>query len=439
MQQFRLPKIDAPKLELPLVIGQVIETTKSKLAHRPKLAKLFENCFPNTLATTTKLMDDGTTFVFTGDIPAMWLRDSAEQVMPYIQFAKDDPIVRRIIGGLVRRHMFYIGLDPYANAFNETENGWHWDANDQTDMSDWVWERKYELDSMCFSVRLAYLYWKETGQSDVFDARTKEAFRSILRVWKAEQRHFEQSPYRFMRENCPDIDTLRNDGLGMPVNYTGMTWSGFRPSDDACDYHYNIPSNMFAVVALRQMRELLETVYRDRELAEQARKLEKEIDHGIRMYGTYSHPKYGSIYAFETDGYGNHCLMDDAGTPSLLSIPYIGYVTADDPVYQNTRRFVLSPDNPFYFEGKTAKGVGSPHTPPGYVWHLALTMQGLTSIDPQEMRELIDVLEATDAGTGYMHEGFLADDPNVFTRDWFAWSNSQFSLFVLRALEQGII
>ncbi|GGD47310.1 glycoside hydrolase family 125 protein [Paenibacillus nasutitermitis] len=439
MQQYRLPQIDVPKLDLPPVIRRVMEETEVRLNHRPKLQKLFHNCFPNTLETTTKLLDDGTTFVLTGDIPAMWLRDSVEQVVQYVPFAKEDKELQRIIGGLVKRLMMYIGIDPYANAFNETANHWHWDANDETDMSPWVWERKFELDSLCFPIRLAYLYWKETGRSDIFDNGFKVAMRKIVDLWKTEQRHFEQSPYRFIRHNCPDIDTLSNGGLGMPVNYTGMIWSGFRPSDDACDFHYNIPSNMFAVVSLRQMGEIARYVFRDLAFVEEMAALEKDIQHGIELYGIYNHPKYGKMYAFETDGYGNHCLMDDAGTPNLMSIPYIGYAEVNDEIYQNTRRFILSKDNPYYFEGKAAKGIGSPHTPPDYVWHMAFAMQGLTATRDEELMEMLDVLEATDADSGYMHEGFHADDPSVFTRSWFAWSNSIFSQLVLRALDRGLL
>jgi meiotically up-regulated gene 157 (Mug157) protein len=195
---------------------------------------------------------------------------------------------------------------------------------------------------------------------------------------------------------------------------------------------------MFVVAVLRQMQEIARYVFRDVRFAEEMEKLEEEIEHGIRLYGIYNHPKYGPIYAFETDGFGNYCLMDDAGTPSLMSIPYIGYASVDDPIYRNTRSFILSKDNPYYFEGQAAKGIGSPHTPPDYVWHLALSMQGLTASGDAEMMEMIDLLEATDADTGFMHEGFHADDPATFTRPWFAWSNSMFAMLVYRAMERGL-
>ncbi|KQN97686.1 glycoside hydrolase family 125 protein [Paenibacillus sp. Leaf72] len=439
MEQFRLPKIPLPELALPQAVQQVLEEAEQKLAHRPKLLQLFKNCFPNTLETTTKKMDDGTTFIITGDIPAMWLRDSVEQVIHYVPLAKNDVELQRIISGLIKRHMANIQIDPYANAFNESANDWHWNTTDETDMSPWVWERKFELDSICFSMRLAYAYWKETEQTDIFDSGFKAAMRRIVELWKTEQRHFELSPYRFVRDNGIPTDSLRNSGMGMPVNYTGMIWSGFRPSDDACDFHYNIPANMFAVVTLRQMREMAEWVFRDMAFVKELKQLEDDVEHGIQLYGIYRHPEFGPIYAYETDGFGNYCLMDDAGTPGLLSITYLGYTTADDPIYQNTRKFALSKENPFYYEGKIAKGIGSPHTPPGYIWHMALSMQGITADNDEEKLAMIAMLEATDADTGFMHEGFHSDDPAIFTRKWFAWSNSLFSQLVYRAMKDGLL
>lgn len=439
MEKFRLPKITMPVLPLPPSVQKVLTEAESKLAHRPKLLQLFKNCFPNTLETTTKCLDDGTTFVITGDIPALWLRDSVEQVIHYVPLAKYDPELQAIISGLIKRHIFYVLIDPYANAFNETANDWHWNANDVTDMSPWVWERKFELDSLCFVIRLAHMYWKETGLTDFLDSGFKSAMRSIVDLFKTEQRHQELSPYRFQRNSGVAGDSLRNEGLGMPVNYTGMIWSGFRSSDDACDFHYNVPANMFAVVTLRQMQDFAEWVFRDLDLLAELKELEQEVQRGIELYGIYRHPEFGPIYAYETDGFGNYCLMDDAGTPGLMSIPYLGYTSKDDEIYQNTRRFALSKQNPFYYEGAVAKGIGSPHTPEQYIWHMALSMQGLTAQSKEEKLEMISLLEQTDGGTGYMHEGFHADDPKIFTRNWFAWSNSLFSQLVYKAMEEEIL
>ncbi|MGG0813995.1 glycoside hydrolase family 125 protein [Paenibacillus alvei] len=418
---------------LPQAVLRVMEEAKTKLAHNPKLMEQFLNCFPNTLQTTTKLHDDGTSYVFTGDIPAMWLRDSSAQVRQYMPLAKDDADVRRVIAGLVRKQLKYIQIDPYANAFNEQEvtlDEIH--HRDQTKLNGWVWERKYEIDSLCYPLQLSYLYWKETGDTSLFDGEYKTVAHIIMDLWTTEQRHFAQSPYRFERMDCRKTDTLKNNGMGMPVNYTGMTWSAFRPSDDACTFGYLVPSNMFAVVVLRYLEEIATTVYEDAPFAAKAHALMEEIDEGIQAYGIFHHPKYGKIYAYETDGFGNYNLMDDANVPSLLAIPYLGYTTADDPIYQNTRRFILSEENPYFYSGKAAKGIGSPHTPNQYIWHIALSMQGLTANSQEEIASLIELLTTTDAGTGYMHEGFHVDDPAQFTREWFAWSNSLFSELIYR-------
>ncbi len=218
----------------------------------------------------------------------------------------------------------------------------------------------------------------------------------------------------------------------MPVNYTGMTWSGFRPSDDACKYNYLVPANMFAAVVLKYMEEIVNTIYIDGELTAKISKLRNEIEYGIETYGKYNHPDFGTIYAYETDGLGNYNLMDDANVPSLLSIPYIGYMDMDDSTYQNTRKFILSTKNPFYFAGKFIKGVGSPHTPKNYVWHIGMIVQGLTSDDDNEIDEIMEMLLSSDAGTGFMHEGVNCDNPKEFTREWFAWANSLFSEFAIK-------
>ncbi|HIT09772.1 MAG TPA: glycoside hydrolase family 125 protein [Candidatus Merdivicinus faecavium] len=414
-------------------LNPVIEEVCGKLAGRPKLAELFKNCYPNTMATTTKYLEDGSAFVFTGDIPAMWLRDSSAQVRHYIGAARRSEPVAELIEALIARQMFCIQLDPYANAYNEEPNGKCWER-DEPAQGPWIWERKYEIDSLCYPFQLAWLFWKATGRTGCFTESFRKSAQMVLDLWTVEQEHCEKSPYYFIRKNCPPTDTLSHEGKGAPVAYTGMTWSGFRPSDDACVYGYLIPSNMFASVVLSYLAEIFGSIYGDAAFARRALALKAQIDVGIRQYGIYEHEKFGKIYAYETDGMGHYTLMDDANVPSLLSIPYLGWCKPDDEIYQNTRRFVLSRENPFYYEGTAMKGVGSPHTPPRYVWHIALSMQGLTSQDWKEKEELLAMLERTDAGTGYMHEGVFVDDPAQFTRPWFAWSNSIFSEFVLHYL-----
>jgi meiotically up-regulated gene 157 (Mug157) protein len=417
-------------------IRNIVNDMGRKLEGSPKLRRMFAKCFLNTLETTTELLDDGTTFLITGDIPAMWLRDSAAQVSQYLPLCAKNQTLRRVVEGLVKRQATYIAVDPYANAFNKEPNG-HGHGGDDTQRNPWVWERKYEVDSLCYPIRLAYKYWKASGKTSIFDDTFKNALNVILSLWRTEQRHAEASPYRFARRDCPPTDTLRNGRMGMPVNYTGMTWSGFRPSDDACTFNYLIPANMFASVVLGYITEIAGTVYEDGGLADEAAGLREEIDYGIKTYGICSHPEFGRIYAYETDGFGNHNLMDDANVPNLLSIPYIGYAPADDPVYLNTRRFILSPYNPFYYSGKCASGIGSPHTPRRHIWPIGLIMQALTALDAGEIDRVLQTLESTDAGMECMHESFHADDPQTYTRPWFAWANSLFSELLCKLISKA--
>ncbi|MDQ0720697.1 meiotically up-regulated gene 157 (Mug157) protein [Paenibacillus sp. W4I10] len=407
-------------------IYDMIDQVNKRMPDHPELNQMFKNCFTNTMATTIQRKEDGTTFVITGDIPAMWLRDSAAQVRPYLVLASEDEDIADMIAGLVERQLNYILLDPYANAFNETESG-KGHQEDLTQMNDWIWERKYEIDSLAYPIQLSYLLWKNTGRTTQFNNTFRKAAQIIMQLWQVEQHHETKSPYTFQRLDAPETDTLSREGRGTETVYTGMTWSGFRPSDDRCEYGYLIPSNMFAVVALRYLQEIAEAVFKDETLAATAQQLEEQINKGIQDYGTVEHPEYGTIYAYETDGKGNHNLMDDANVPSLLSLPYLGYVEENDEVYQNTRRFILSTNNPYFYEGTAAAGIGSPHTPEGYIWHIALSMQGLTTADRNEKLRLLQLIQQTDAGTGLTHEGFSANNPHEYTRPWFSWSNMLFS------------
>ncbi|WP_182200303.1 glycoside hydrolase family 125 protein [Paraliobacillus salinarum] len=402
-----------------------------------KIRTMFENCFSNTYDTTLRPQEDGTTFVITGDIPAMWLRDSAAQVRPYLLLAENSEYMSDLIHGVIQKQLKYIIHDPYANAFNETANGQRY-HDDKTEMTPLMWERKYEIDSLCYPIQLAYLLWKATNRTDHFNSTFEQATKAIIETWKIEQYHTKKSSYYFSRDSCPAQDTLSHDGKGAPVGYTGMTWSGFRPSDDACQYGYLIPSNMFAVVVLKYIAEIATEVLDDTVLAQVAIQLAEEIDQGIQRYGKVEHPKFGTIYAYETDGLGNHLLMDDANVPSLLSIPYLGYCDADDPIYLNTRKFILSDSNPYYYSGEVASGVGSPHTPEDFIWHIALSIQGLTATSSNEKAAILETFKRTDAKTNLMHEGFHVDNPDIFTRSWFAWANSMFSEFVLAQCGQYV-
>ena len=404
--------------------------------HYEALAPLAAQCFLNTMETTVKQLEDGSYFVITGDIPAMWLRDSAAQVRPYVKYAREDAQLQDILEGVIARQARMVCIDPYANAFNESANGATGGYLDETALNDHVWERKYEVDSLCAPLYLGHVYWKTTGIDRIFTDQYKDMIRAILETFTVEQDH-RNSPYFFRRRECVKTDTLPHQGKGRPVNVTGMTWSGFRPSDDCCVFGYLIPSNMMAVKALDYAEEICRECYQDEELAGQCRALSEEIRDGIETYGVVRHPRYGAMYAYETDGFGNHVLMDDANSPSLLAMPYLGYCGRDDELYRNTRSFILSQDNPFYYEGSLAKGVGSPHTPEGFVWHIGIVMQALTSDSREEILACLDMLSKTHAGTNYMHESFQPSAPEEFTRPWFAWANTLFAELLDRLMEES--
>ncbi len=418
--------------EILLQRGAELEEAYKKVY--PDLAPLVKQCFLNTIETTVKKLDDGSIFVITGDIPAMWLRDSAAQVRPYIKYASKDQELCDIIKGIIHKQAEMVCIDPYANAFNESANGQG--HKDNTKLNDSVWERKYEVDSLCAPLYLSHQFWKETGETDIFDEQFLMMLQKIIEVFTIEQNH-EESDYFFQRFDCVETDTLPMEGKGNPVAPTGMTWSGFRPSDDRCIYGYLIPSNMMAVIALSYGEEICREICKNDALAEACHKLASEIKEGIEKYGVIQHEKYGKIYAYETDGNGNYVLMDDANSPSLLAIPYLEYKPASDEIYQNTRRFILSEENPYYYKGKYAMGIGSPHTPEGYIWHIALTMQSLTSKDRNEILACLKMIANTHADCFYMHESFDPNNPKNFTRPWFAWANSLFAELLDQLLIQG--
>ncbi|NII39394.1 hypothetical protein E9228_000013 [Curtobacterium flaccumfaciens] len=410
------------------LVGRVAQQVEDRMGS--EVAAVFANCFANTLSTTMTTMPDGTTFMVTGDIPAMWLRDSTAQLTPYLHFLADDPGLADTVASVSRRQLEYVMIDPYANAFNRAPDG-AGHTDDHTEMSPWVWERKYEIDSLCYPIRLAFDLWERTGRTDHLD-RFAEVATVAIDLWTVEQDHETSSTYRFER---PDpllpSDTLVRDGLGPVTARTGLTWSAFRPSDDATTLGFNVPGNAFAVTELRHVALLAAVVLDDDQLTRRATALADEIDAAIRAHGVVDHPEHGEVLAYEVDGAGEALLMDDANVPSLLSLPMLGWCDRDDALYRRTRAAVLSPTNPYWFSGATGSGIGSPHTPGRNVWPIALAVQGLTATDADERAGLLRQLCATHAGTQLMHESFDVDEPTGYTRPWFSWANAMFCEFVL--------
>lgn len=406
-----------------------LEDIKQRCKGHEDWGRVFENCFLNTLEKAMIEDEKKRVFVLTGDIPAMWLRDSTAQVRPYIFLAKQSDTIMKKLLGVIDLQISYILHDAYANAFNQYPNQNGHASTDTTKMTPYIWERKYEVDSLCYPMQLAYLLYRNTGETVQFDISFYTAMERIVQVWTIEQHH-ENSPYQFVRDTDREWDTLTHNGKGPDCAYTGMTWSGFRPSDDHCEYSYLIPSNMFAVVVLGYMAEIAREIYRDEELERRILLLQGEIDAGIRRFGIVMSKQQTPVYAYEVDGMGNYKIMDDANIPSLLSIPYLGYAY-DAQIYQNTVEVLFSKENPYYYEGKEARGIGSSHTWENYIWHLSMAMEGLTTKDKEVKERVLNQMVKTDGNTGFMHESFDVNDSGQYTREWFSWPNMLFCELVL--------
>ncbi|MCO6460976.1 MAG: glycoside hydrolase family 125 protein [Saprospiraceae bacterium] len=419
-------------------VESVIATFKSKVKN-PELAWLFENCFPNTLDTTVdyEILDGKPdTYVITGDIDAMWLRDSTAQVWPYLTLMKNDTDLRRLIEGVIRRQTKFIHIDPYANAFYKDPNKVGEWKNDLTEMRPGVHERKWEIDSLCYPIRLAYGYWKISGDASPFDTAWKEGIALTVKTFKEQQRKDGNGPYKFQRTTAWATDGVPIAGYGYPCKKVGLIHSMFRPSDDATIYPFLIPSNFFAVTSLYQAAEMVENLFGDHSLATSCKTLADEVKSALDEYATAHHKHFGEVFAFEVNGYGSHNLMDDANVPSLLSLPYLDAMPADHPIYINTRKYILSEENPFFFKGKAGWGIGGPHTGMDMIWPIGITMRGLTSGDDAEIKSCIVQLIKTHGGTGFMHESFHKDNASNFTRKWFAWANTIFGEFIWKTFRE---
>ena len=406
-------------------LREAVERFKATIQDE-NLKQMFDRCFFNTIYTTTFLEGDESAFIITGDIPAMWLRDSAAQVMQYLFFAKECASVRSFIKGVLKKQFGYILMDPYANAFNREANG-NGHAYDTVKQSPWVWERKFELDSLCYPLWLLTRYYEKTQDASCMDELFVQAFDSIIQVFRTEQAHAEKSTYYHEIYNRPQT---RWCGKGEPVANCGLVWSGYRPSDDKCTYGYYLPGNMFIVAVLTKLAPLFEDVLQDAARAETCKKLAEEIQTALDKLAIVE--KDGEkIYALETDGLGNYNLMDDANIPNLIAMPYYEYPYINEEVYRNTRARMFSFDNPYYFEGKVLKGIGSPHTPKDRVWPLSLIIRALTSEDEAEIREATNMIVGSTGGTGYIHEAVDKDDDTIYSRSWFAWANSLFAYMII--------
>ena len=235
-----------------------------------------------------------------------------------------------------------------------------------------------------------------------------------------------------MRTTSWATDGVVLNGYGNPARPVGLIVSIFRPSDDATIFPFLIPSNYFALHSLRQLNEIFGDLCNDKQTSNDCSLLADEVEKGLTNYAASDHFHFGKMLAYEVDGFGNQLFMDDANVPSLLSLPYLDAVDVKSELYQNTRRFLFSEYNPYYYEGKAGKGIGGPHAGKGMIWHLSVIMRGLTSIDKNEIRECVGILKHSHAGKGFMHESFNKDDAAKFSRPWFAWANTLFGEFLIK-------
>ena len=414
-----------------------IDRVSRKIAD-PKLRAMFVGCYPNTLDTTVYMDSvDGRpdAFVITGDIPCLWLRDSTAQVLPYLHLVNKDPALTALFRGLIARQSRSILIDPYANAFMRdpsAKTNLSWALKDQTEMKPGVAERKWEIDSLCYAMRLGFRYWRQTRDKLPFDQTWAEASRACVRTLREQQRKGSPGPYRFLRTSNRPTETMQLDGWGAPSRSVGLIHCGFRPSDDSCTYPFLIPANLFAVTSLREMASVAEQARGDTALAADARALADEVEAALRQWGTMLLPDGRRVWAYEVDGFGNAMFMDDANVPSLLGLAFLECVPESDPLWKTTADACWSDANPYFFRGSKIEGIGGPHVGLGQVWPMSLIVRALSSSDPQVIRAMLRMLRDTDAGTGFIHEAVDSNDPSKFTRDWFAWANGLFGELLVK-------
>lgn len=407
-------------------VESVISEFSSKVKNK-ELVWLFNNCYPNTLDTCVNYTDfEGRhdTYVSSGDMDAMWLRDSSAQVWHYLPLLRKDKALKDMISGIISRQSKYILKDPYASSFYNDPTKISEFKDDLTNMLPGVHERKWEIDSLCYPIRLAYRYWQQTKDTSRFDSTWQDAMKTVLKTFKEQQRKENDGPYHFQRATAWATDSLAMQGYGYPVKPNGLICSAFRPSEDATIFSYLIPSNFFAVVSLRQAAELIRVIKGDQKVADEMDALAMEVRTALQKYAVIDHEIYGKIFAYEINGFGSYSLMDEASIPSLLALPYLGAVSMTDPLYLNTRKMILSSNNPFYYKGKLAEGIGGPHIGKNMVWPISIIARGLTTTDEDEIRHCLSMLLKSHGDTGFIHESFNVDNAKQYTRAAFPWANA---------------
>ena len=421
-------------------VEEAIKFIKSEISD-PQLSWIFENCYPNTLDTTVDYeVIDGKpdTFIITGDIDAMWLRDSTAQVWPYLPLVKKDKKIKNLIKGLINRQAKCVIRDPYANSFYKDLTKVSAHNKDIPTPIAGVHEQKWEVDSLCYVIRLSYNYYKLTNDKSIFDDTWIKSTKLIYETFLTEQRKDGKSPYKFIRNGTAMVDAPLFSGTGRPFKPNGLICSMFRPSDDATMYPFLIPSNIFASISMKQLSQIYDEQKIDDKFSEKCLLMSEEIDNAIKKYAIKEHLDFGKIYSYEIDGFGNNLYMDDANVPSLMSLAYLDSKFKDDKIYLNTRKFLLSNNNPYFLKGKAAEGQASPHTGKDKIWPMGIILRAMTSNDDDEIKKCLKMLVNTHANTGFMHEAFDKDNPNNYFRSWFAWANTLFGELIIKIQNERV-
>ena len=421
-------------------VEETIKFIKSEIKD-PQLSWIFENCYPNTLDTTVDYeIIDGKpdTFIITGDIDAMWLRDSTAQVWPYLPLIKKDEKIKNLIKGLINRQAKCVIRDPYANSFYKDLTKLSAHNKDMPTPIAGVHEQKWEVDSLCYVIRLSYNYYKLTKDDSIFDDNWIKSTKLIYDTFLTEQRKDGRSPYTFIRNGTAMVDAPLFSGTGRPFKPNGLICSMFRPSDDATMYPFLIPSNIFASISMKQLSKIYKEQKIDELFSEKCLEMSIEIDNSVKKHAIKEHLDFGKIYSYEIDGFGNNLYMDDANVPSLMSLAYLDSKFKDDKIYLNTRKFLLSNNNPYFLKGKAAEGQASPHTGKDKIWPMGIILRAMTSNDDDEIKKCLKMLVNTHANTGFMHEAFDKDNPNNYFRSWFAWANTLFGELIIKIQNERV-
>ncbi|CAL3963866.1 unnamed protein product [Diplocarpon coronariae] len=485
---------------------KLIEKMKG-LIKDPDLFRLFENSYPNTLDTMIKwrgyakepgaegveekITDEELTYVITGDIDAMWLRDSASQILvylPLLEASEDKDSLASLWRGLINIHARYIVISPYCHSFQPppesgvqpTHNGAYSQNHPDPPYDPLkVFDCKWELDSLASFLQISVAYYERTKDIDFFqkyswipavEAAVLAAAAMKLGTY-AKDGKVEKSAWTFTGWTNRGTETLSNDGLGNPTKENGMIRTAFRPSDDACIYQLLVPANMMWAKYLEDGSLIMEQLKGEnaKDITNKMRDQAFGIRQGIDRDAIVHHRDFGDIFAYEIDGYGGANLMDDANVPSLLAIPLWNYSESAfklpppphgekaknyAEIYANTRRFVLSDNNPYFMKGPVISAIGGPHVGPGRAWPMAAIIRAITSYSTlgslaaggldkvsqkdieDEVKQQIGMVLNSTAGTGVVHESVDTFNQNKWSRAWFGWANGLLGELLIKVAEE---